>query len=186
MKVLFGLGNPGTEYTGTRHNAGYLAVDTFARVHNRTFSEKTKLRAYVSETVISGEKVLIAKPTTFYNEVGISARSIIDFYKLEPARDFLVIHDDLALPFGTIRVRKKGSDAGNKGIKSLNAYIGADYSRLRIGIGVPDRTNDDSSFVLSRFSTDEMSTLKAQILPKLCTLMMTFIEDELSETSYRL
>src|SRR5690606_14619185 len=114
---------------GTRHNIGYMAGNTFAKEQKVTFAEKPKFRAYIAEATIENEKVLLVKPTTFYNNVGESARALIDFYKLTPSEDFLVIHDDLALPFGTIRVRKKGSDAGNNGIKSLNAHTGSDYAR---------------------------------------------------------
>ncbi len=184
MKVIFGLGNPGAEYSGSRHNVGYAAVSKLAKEQGVTFSEKTKFRAYVTEVVIEGEKVLLVKPTTFYNNVGESARAIIDFYKLDPSEDFLVIHDDLALPFGTIRIRKKGSDAGNNGIKSLNSHIGPDYARLRVGVGVEGRTNDDSSFVLSRFTADEIKILKETIIQKTSELAVYFLQNKLEETSY--
>ena len=185
MKLIFALGNPGSEYTGTRHNTGFMAIDAFAAEKGASFAEKSKFQAYIAELSVAGNKVLLAKPTTFYNEVGVSARALIDFYKLMPATDMLVIHDDLALPFGTIRVRKKGSDAGNNGIKSLNAHIGPDYARLRVGIAVPARTSDDASFVLGRFNSDEMASLEKDIIPKLHELANDFLTNRLKDTSHK-
>lgn len=185
MKLIFALGNPGSDYAGTRHNTGFMAVDAFAREKDLTFSEKTKFGAYIAEFSYEGDKVLLVKPTTFYNEVGVSARTLIDFYKITPSKDVLVIHDDLALPLGTIRVREKGSDAGNNGIKSLNAHIGADYARLRVGIAWEERTSDDASFVLSRFNAAELATLKEIIIPKTNELIQDFLQDKLAHTSHK-
>src|SRR4051812_44656762 len=120
MKVIFAQGNPGNEYTTTRHNVGFFMLDRYARDNGGEFIKKAKFHADIAELSINSEKVLIVKPTTFYNDTGQSARLLIDFYKLDPSTDFLVIHDDLALPLGTVRTRDKGSDAGNNGIKSLN------------------------------------------------------------------
>lgn len=186
MKVIFGLGNPGAEYAGTRHNIGFMAVSKMAKDEGKTFAERTKFKAYIAEMTIAGEKVLLVKPTTFYNNVGESARAIIDFYKLDLSKDLLVIHDDLALPIGTIRIRGKGSDAGNNGVKSLNAHIGPDYARLRVGIAVEDRTNDDSSFVLARFNDAEIGALKTTLMPKINELVIDFTQNKLVDTSHRL
>lgn len=184
MKLILALGNPGAEYVETRHNTGFLAIDSFAYSHGARFSEKPKFFAYVAECTIDGEKVIIAKPTTFYNQVGRSARALIDFYKLDPAEDVLVIHDELALPFGSIRIRKKGSDAGNNGIKSLNMHIGHDYTRIRVGVHVAEHTGDDASFVLSRFNHTEITTLKEDIIPKIREFVADFLADKLEDTSY--
>jgi len=160
MKILFAQGNPGTQYVHTRHNVGFLLLDDFARKHRAEFIKKAKFHSDIAQTAISGEKVLLVKPNTFYNETGQAARLLIDFYKLDPAADLLVVHDDLALPFGTIRTREKGSDAGNNGIKSLNAHIGPDYKRLRVGIYNDLRERmPDADFVLSHFSTQEKNVL---------------------------
>lgn len=184
MKVIFALGNPGSEYVGTRHNTGFMVVDALAKNHSASFAEKTKFRAYTAEFSFEGDKVLLAKPTTFYNDAGLSARALVDFYKLTPATDVLVIHDELALPFGTIRVRRKGSDAGNNGIKSLNAHIGPDYARLRVGIHSLDHLGDDAGYVLSRFTSSETKQLKDEIIPKLHALLSDFVTDRLEDTSY--
>lgn len=184
MKLIFALGNPGSEYVGTRHNTGFMAADSLAFSHGAKFAEKPKLYAYIAEFSVDGEKILIAKPTTFYNQVGKSAHAIVSFYKLTPGSDLLAIHDDLALPFGSIRVRKKGSDAGNKGIRSLNVHLGEDYTRLRTGIAVDDRTSDDASFVLSRFNSSQATALKEAIIPKLRELANDFIAGTLEDTSF--
>ena len=183
MKLIIALGNPGSEYTETRHNTGFMAADSLVYSHGAKFAEKPKFFAYIAEFTADDEKIIIAKPTTFYNQVGRSARSLIDFYKLTPA-DVLVIHDDLALPFGTIRTRHKGSDAGNNGIKSLNMHIGPDYARTRVGIHVTSHTGDDASFVLSRFTSSEIETLKEEIIPKVRELANDFLEGKLEDTSY--
>ena len=134
MKIIVAQCNPGTQYARTRHNVGFIVVDELANAIGISWREQSKFRAYTTEATIFDEKVLFVKPTTFYNETGISARALIDFYKLDPKKDFLVIHDELALPFGAVRTREKGSDAGNNGIKSLNAHLGPDYARIRVGI----------------------------------------------------
>jgi PTH1 family peptidyl-tRNA hydrolase len=161
MKLIFAQGNPGKEYASTRHNVGFFLIDQYAHQYGGEFNLKTKFHAEIAEMTVEGEKVILAKPTTFYNETGRAARALVDFYKLNPAEDFLVIHDDLALPFGTIRTREKGSPAGNNGVKSLSATFGEDYKRLRIGIYNPLRDRiHDADFVLARFTEREKDTLK--------------------------
>ena len=159
MKLIFALGNPTSMYDDTRHNVGFMVADSFAARHSTKFIEKSKLKAHIAEISINSEKVLVAKPTTYYNDVGQSYRAIIDFYKLSPT-DVLIIHDELKLPFGTIRTRVGGSDGGNNGIKSLNQYGGDQTHRLRIGIS-NDRAEqmNDADFVLSKFSLTERSKL---------------------------
>jgi PTH1 family peptidyl-tRNA hydrolase len=162
MKIIFAQGNPGKEYAHTRHNVGFLLIDTIAAGHHAEFIKKSKFHADIAETSIGGEKVLFVKPTTFYNETGQAARLLIDFYKIDPATDFLVIHDDLALPLGTIRTRQKGSDAGNNGIKSLNAHLGPDYARIRVGIFNEKRNLvHDADFVLGNLTLHEKNILVA-------------------------
>lgn len=160
MKIIFAQGNPGAQYAFTRHNVGFFMLDEFAKKHRAEFVKKTKFHADIAELNLKGEKILLVKPTTFYNETGQSARSLVDFYKIIPATDLLVIHDDLALPFGTLRTREKGSDAGNNGIKSLNSHVGPEYNRLRLGIysDLRDRMND-ADFVLGHLSAHEKNTL---------------------------
>ena len=160
MKVIFAQGNPGNQYANSRHNVGFIIADHLASEWDVEFIKKPKFYADIAETTIDSEKVLLVKPTTFYNETGQSARAITDFYKLDPATDFLVIHDELELPFGTIRTRQKGSDAGNNGIKSLNSHLGTEFARIRIGIYNEDCDRIPAvNFVLGMFVVHEKNAL---------------------------
>jgi len=187
MKIIFAQGNPGSQYARTRHNAGFLVLDALAEGEQATWRTETKYKAEVSEVRIEGEKVLLVKPLSFYNETGQVARALVDFYKLDPASDVLVVHDELALPFGTIRVRDKGSDAGNNGIKSLNAHLGPDYARIRIGIWneLRDRM-DDAAFVLSVFSQEELRQLGENIDSTIVPLVKKFVAGTLEPASHKL
>lgn len=186
MKLIFAQGNPDPEYASTRHNVGWIVLDAIVSEYGGVFQQKTKFRAYIAETTIHGQKVILAKPTTYYNETGTSAQAIANFYKIPPT-DILVLHDELALPFGTLRTREQGSDAGNKGIRSLNAHLGPHYMRLRVGIG-----NDLASkipapdFVLSRFSLVEHKQLQEHVLPKAVELIEDFARGRLASTSIAL
>jgi PTH1 family peptidyl-tRNA hydrolase len=172
MKIILAQGNPGIDYSKTRHNIGFTVLDTIIGQYGASFQLKPKFMADIAEYTINGEKVIFAKPTTFYNETGQTARSLVDFYKCDPSVDLLVIHDDLALPFGTIRTREKGSDAGNNGIKSINSHIGKAYSRVRIGIYNDQRDQmDDAAFVLARFSKEE-----AKKIPVICEKTQEIID----------
>ena len=185
MKLIFGLGNPGKQYIGTRHNVGFDTLDSYAIKQVSGFVLKDKFKAEIAEVTISGEKVLLARPQTFYNVVGESYRAIIDFYKLQP-EDCLVIHDELALLFGTVRVRQGGSDAGNNGIKSVNQHGGATTMRLRVGISNEQRMLiGDTDFVLGRFSDEERTRLNRDIQPTLHSLIEDFATDNLAVTSHR-
>lgn len=185
MKLIFGQGNPDIKYDRTRHNVGFYIIDQLAHSHHLSWSEKAKFKAWTAEMMIEDEKIILIKPTTYYNETGLSARKLVDFYQLDTARNLLVIHDDLSLPFGTIRTRKQGSDAGNNGIKSLNNHLSPNYHRLRIGIDNELRDHvDDAEFVLSRFSKDEVTALKTVIIPKALELIDNFCQQGLDITSH--
>lgn len=187
MKLIFAQGNPTPQYRFTRHNVAWQILDAFATEELVEFETKPKFNAEIAELNVDGEKVLLAKPTTYYNESGISARAILDFYKLDPSIDILVLHDELALDFGTLRIRENGSDAGNNGIKSLNSHIGPDYHRLRIGIAAERQgAQDDADFVLSRFSKEEETALKNTIIPKSLEIIAHFIAGSHEITSHKL
>lgn len=187
MKLIFAQGNPGQKFARTRHNTGFIVLDDLAETENGTWKTSDKFNADIAELSINGEKVLLVKPLSFYNETGQVARALVDFYKLNPAEDVLVIHDELALPFGTIRVREKGSDAGNNGIKSLNVHLGENYSRIRIGIW-NERRNlmDDVDFVLSAFSEEELKQLKQLTAAPITPLIHAFAKGELEPVSHTL
>ena len=186
MKIILAQGNPGTKYERTRHNAGFLALDYYADKQSLTFQHKAKFNALIAEQGSGDKKVILVKPTAYYNDTGRSARTLVDFYKADTS-DILVIHDDLALPFGTLRTREKGSDAGNNGIKSLNATLGENYARIRVGIGndLLERIGHHD-FVLSRFSLEEAEKLNSDIYPKIADIIDDFIKDAHAITSHRL
>ena len=186
MKLIFTQGNPGSKYDLTRHNVGFFVAETLSSGASATFTTQTKFHADIAEFSHVGQKVIIAKPTTFYNETGRSFQAIKQFYKLEN-EDILVVHDELALPFGTIRTRLGGSDAGNNGIKSINMNGGEETARLRIGVGNDLRTRiGDTDFVLGRFSVEESSELTRTILPKCLEVIYKFIADDHQVTSHTL
>lgn len=184
MKIILAQGNPGSKYDATRHNIGFLLLEAFANSNNADWKLFDKHKSRIAEFSHSGEKVLLVQPQTFYNDTGLAARKIVDFYKRDPTIDLLVIHDDLALPLGTVRVRDKGSDAGNNGIKSLNAHLGPDYARVRVGIWTPDRDlHGDMNFVLGKFTQTEMDKVKKDIMPVVHTLIERFLQGDLESVS---
>lgn len=187
MKVIFAQGNPGDKYTRTRHNVGVVILDAFADNHAAPWKVSDKFRARLAEVNLHGEKALLVFPLTYYNETGLAARRIIDFYKIDVTEDFLVVHDDLALPLGTLRTRAKGSDAGNNGIKSLNAHLGDNYHRIRVGIWNEERhQGGDVDFVLGIFSKDEVETLEKSVIPKAHELIESFMKGTFEITSHSL
>ena len=186
MKIVLAQGNPGTQYTGTRHNIGWMILDEYAATIGAEFKPDKKFAANIATTTINDEKILLVKPVTFYNETGRTARALIDFYKLEATEDILVLHDDLSLPLGTVRVRDKGSDGGNNGIKSISSHLGPDYWRLRVGIWDEKRNlQPDADFVLSRFSADASSHIKQKIIPVATEMIATFLTGSMSATSHQ-
>ena len=201
MKVILALGNPGEKYVHTRHNAGFLIIDQLATEQGVQFSNKPKFFADIAEltniklasttdakssTASPQEKVLLVKPMTYYNEVGIAARALMDFYKLT-LDDLLIIHDDTALDFGKIRVRKGGRDAGSNGLKSLHAHIGSGFWHIRIGTdNLLRRQIGDVDFVLSKFNADEQKILRDWTIPKSIKLIGTFLDDTIEPISVKL
>ena len=184
MKLIIAQGNPGPEYANTRHNAGWLVLDRFISDSNGSFRAMPKCKADIAELTIAGEKVLCAKPTTYYNQTGESAQAIANFYKIPP-EDTLIIHDELALDFGTIRTRLGGSDAGNKGIKSITAHLGPHTARLRIGINRERPAEmDNADFVLSRLSLEELKMLD-NLASKIADNIRNFIAGNFETTTHR-
>lgn len=187
MKIIFAQGNPEKKYQNTRHNTGFLLLDEFGKKYAAIWRTIDKYKSLVAQVTLNGEKVLIVKPLSFYNDTGLVARQLTDYYKVDPATDFLVIHDDLALPLGTIRIRENGSDAGNNGVKSLNLHLGSEYTRIRVGIWTEGRgTMDDVNFVLGTFPKAEFETLEKSVTPKVIELVESFCEGTLAITSHKL
>lgn len=156
-RLIVGLGNPGTMYQATRHNIGFEAVHRLAEGGSDVRFVR-KFDGLLAEIEIDFRRVLLLKPETFMNLSGRCVRQAIQFYKLVPAEDLLVICDDLSLPLGKLRLRPGGSDGGQKGLRDIALQLGTDqFSRLRIGIGDPVRNGRDH--VLSKFAPDEVQRL---------------------------
>lgn len=157
IKLIVGLGNPGTRYAHSRHNVGFIVVERFAHAQALRFARK-KFNAEIAEGNIGAARVLIAKPQTFMNLSGAAVGKLYAFYKITPA-DLLVVYDDLDLPLGKLRLRPKGSAGGHHGMESIIARIGtADFARLRVGIGRPN-PNADIDHVLGAFNRDERAVM---------------------------
>ena len=153
MLLLAGLGNPGPKYAGNRHNIGFMAVDEIVRRHG--FARfRARFQALVATGNIAGRKVMAMKPTTFMNDSGRAIGAALRFHKLAPA-DLVVVYDELDLEPGKLRVKHGGGNAGHKGLQSLDAHIGPDYWRVRIGIGHPGDKRLVESYVLKDFAKAE-------------------------------
>lgn len=159
--ILVGLGNPGKDYDLTRHNVGFLCLDSFVKQTDEMaeWMQKKDLKALVSSGRLGDKQVIVMKPTTFMNISGEAVQSVAHFYNIMPA-DIVVIHDELDIDFGQIRLRTGGSSAGHNGIKSVSQHIGEDYGRIRIGVGPkhPARIKSED-FVLQKFSASELQQL---------------------------
>ena len=161
MKIVVGLGNPGNQYKDTRHNIGFLVVDELARRWN-TPSWKRRYDAEVSEHRAIGP-VLLVKPQTFMNLSGNSVREAAKFYKT-PSTDIVVIHDDLDLPAGRLRIRERGGSGGHRGIESILTQLGSDeFVRVRFGVGRPPAGWDSADYVLGRFASEEQDLIREAV-----------------------
>jgi PTH1 family peptidyl-tRNA hydrolase len=155
--LVVGLGNPGPRYEGTRHNAGALVVDVLAgRIGGRLKAHKA--RAEVLEGRLAAVPVVLARPRSFMNESGGPVAGLVRFYKV-PLERLVVVHDDLDLPFGALRLKRGGGDGGHNGLRSISSALGRDYLRVRVGIGRPPGRQDPADFVLRDFSSAERKEL---------------------------
>lgn len=157
--LIVGLGNPGRKYETTRHNAGFLAVDRLAERHHAKI-DRIKFKAVCADAQIAGVRCLLMKPQTFMNNSGEAVRDAAAFYKIPPER-VVVLFDDISLPPGRLRVRRKGSDGGHNGIKSILYLLGSDqFPRVKIGVGAKPRPEYDlADWVLSGFTREEGEAL---------------------------
>lgn len=162
MFVIAGLGNPGKQYENTRHNIGFIAVNYLAAKHNIDIS-KIKFKGILGEGKIAGERVIILKPQTFMNLSGESIAEVLNFYKLKN-ENLIVIHDDISLSIGRIRIRKKGSDGGHNGLKSIIYQTKSDsFTRIKIGVGDKPNEWDLADWVLGKFSDDDIKVLSKSV-----------------------
>jgi len=158
MKLIVGLGNPGDRYKFTRHNMGFLVLDELAEEHGISLGRK-KFDAYTGEGEIAGTTVMLAKPWTFMNLSGTTVGRIVSFFRYD-LNDIVVIHDDLDLPYGTVRVKQGGGHGGHKGLMSVIDHLGGrEFIRVRVGIGKPLLKEMTEEYVLQPFSREEMEAL---------------------------
>jgi peptidyl-tRNA hydrolase, PTH1 family len=149
LRVIVGLGNPGPEHLVTRHNAGFWFVDLLARTFGGEFRDYRKYSGETARVSISGQDVILLKPTTYMNRSGLSIRQISDFFKIQPD-DILVAHDELDLPVGSVRLKNGGGHGGHNGLRDTIAHIGENFWRLRLGIGHPGNKAEVIDYVLTR------------------------------------
>ncbi|MDA8433091.1 MAG: aminoacyl-tRNA hydrolase [Nitrospiraceae bacterium] len=160
MWLVVGLGNPGTKYAGTRHNVGFLVADLFAEKHGLEFREKTGYR--ICDGSIDGERIVVMEPLTFMNKSGSAVRRLVDKHFLSPS-SIIVVHDDLDMDAGRLKIRKSGSSGGHKGVESIIQSIGSrEFVRVKIGIG-RDGEHAVESYVLSKFRRDELPVIRAAV-----------------------
>lgn len=159
MILVVGLGNPGERYADTRHNLGFLVVDRLAAKQNGVF--RSRFSAEICQVDVGSERLLLLKPQTYVNRSGDSVQPAAHFYRVDPA-DILVVHDELDLPFGQVRLKQGGGEAGHNGLRSISERLGSSaYVRLRLGIGRPGANfrGDGAAYVLDGFSSSELATL---------------------------
>lgn len=161
--IVCGLGNPGTQYENTRHNAGFMAIDTIAQKINADV-KKLKFKSLTSDVTLGGVRCLLMKPSTFMNNSGEAVAEAMNFYKLTPDK-LLIIYDDISLDVGRLRIRQKGSDGGHNGIKSIILHTNSDkFPRIRIGVGAkPHPDYDLADWVLSGFPKEQAEALEQSL-----------------------
>jgi PTH1 family peptidyl-tRNA hydrolase len=162
MHMIVGLGNPGQQYTGTRHNVGFMMLDYLAAKHNLAFLD-SKWQALVAKAVIWDLSVLLLKPETFMNLSGTAVAQAVHFYKLPP-ENMIILHDDLDIEFGRLKIVSGGGDGGHKGIRSIIEHLGTNnFSRIKIGIGRPASSILPEKYVLGKFESDEKELIEQKI-----------------------
>ena len=163
MYIIVGLGNPGKQYAHTRHNVGFDTIDILAERYRISVDTK-KHKALYGKGMIEGRKVILAKPQTFMNLSGESVRELIDFYKIDEAKELIVIYDDISLEPGQLRLRAKGSAGGHNGIKNIIAHLGGqEFGRVKVGIGEKPKGYDLADYVLGNFSKEERQKMDASL-----------------------
>jgi PTH1 family peptidyl-tRNA hydrolase len=180
MKLIVGLGNPGAEYQGTRHNVGFDVVDELAR----RWKARPRIWKSLAELAQAADRgAMLAKPQTFMNASGEAVARVASFYKFEPS-DILVVVDDVQLPLGRLRFRSSGSAGGHNGLKSVIEHLGPEFSRLRIGVGRGDPRWDLSDHVLSPFRPEERELVQ-QTIPRAADAVETFVENGIAAAMNR-
>ena len=177
MFIIAGLGNPTKEYEHTRHNVGFDTIDCIADQYGISINEK-KHKALVGKGMIEGQKVILLKPQTFMNLSGESIRAALDFYKIDEKDELIVIYDDISLPPGQLRIRKKGSAGGHNGIKNIIAMTGTQgFARIKIGVGEKPEGWDLADYVLGRFPKEERALVEDAFADAIEATEMILMDD---------
>lgn len=183
MYIIAGLGNPERKYDGTRHNIGFSAITSIADKYNISMDIK-KHKALCGKGVIEGQKVILAQPLTYMNLSGESIRELVDYYKIDPEEELIIIYDDINLAPGKLRIRAKGSAGGHNGIKSIISHLGTqDFKRVRIGVGEKPKGWDLADYVLGRFSKEEEPVIRESLqktIEACCVIMNEDIRDAMN------
>lgn len=155
VKMIVGLGNPGSKYEKTKHNIGFMAIDNIVKNLDVTFTDDKNFKAQIGSTFINHEKVYFVKPTTFMNNSGIAVKALLTYYNID-ITDLIVIYDDLDMEVSKLRLRSKGSAGGHNGIKSIIAHIGTqEFNRIKVGIGRPLKGMTVINHVMGQFNTED-------------------------------
>ncbi len=185
MYIIVGLGNPGTQYRGTRHNVGFDAIDALGDKFGISVDTK-KHKALIGKGMIGGQKVILAKPQTFMNLSGESVRELLDYYKIDEEEELIVIFDDISLDVGNLRIRKKGSAGGHNGIKNIIAHLGHNqFQRIKIGVGEKPKGWDLADYVLGGFSKEDRELIE-EALPKVCKATEILLMEGVDEAMNRI
>jgi len=187
--LVVGLGNPGPTYAGHRHNVGYLVADELARRQGAAFRAHKAGRAEVVEgrlgiPGLTGQRLVIVRPRCYMNEIGGPTKALLSFYKLPPER-LVAVHDELDLPFDTMRVKLGGGDNGHNGLRSIRSSLGSgEFYRVRVGVGRPPGRQDPADFVLSNYSAAERKDLPFQV-DRAADAVESLLTDGLADTQQR-
>ncbi|ACL71626.1 aminoacyl-tRNA hydrolase [Thioalkalivibrio sulfidiphilus] len=184
VQLVAGLGNPGPKYTETRHNAGFWFVDALARRHGGTFRQENKFAGESARISLGGQEVWLLKPQTFMNRSGQSVKLLATFYKI-PVESILVVHDELDLPPGEVRLKRGGGHGGHNGLRDIMAHLGKEFLRLRLGVGHPGHKDQVVDYVLQRPSRDEEADILRAIDHGL-DVMSEVIAGELERAMHKL
>lgn len=180
MFLIVGLGNPGKQYENTRHNVGFDAIDVLVDEYRIPSSGKQH-KAMYGKGVIEGQQVILAKPLTYMNLSGEAVRAMVDYYKIDPETELLVIFDDISLAPGNIRIRKKGSAGGHNGIKSIITHLGTqNFQRIKVGVGEKPKNWDLADYVLGAFSKDDRK-LVDEALERTAKAAALIVQGEIDE-----
>jgi PTH1 family peptidyl-tRNA hydrolase len=186
MILIVGLGNPGAQYARTRHNAGFMVIDRLAELLGASWKPEGKFKGQVAVIDTPTHRVILLKPHTFMNASGEAVAAVARFYKLDP-HNVWVIHDDIDIPFGRLRLRRGGSAAGQNGVKSIIQHLSDDFQRARFGVSLNDRARQSAEdYVLAPFNADEREVLPARVDRAARIILEEIDQPEVDETTFEL